>query len=93
MAIKTVRDYALKAYKELEEDKASLKRSMEITNSEIKSIDDKINALDKEIGKLRVQREMLMVDRDNYDELIKADIITRMALRESIHNRYPDEVI
>ena len=65
MAIKTIRDYALMAYKELEDDKASLKRSMEITESEIKSIDDKISALEKEISKLRLQREMLVVDREN----------------------------
>ena len=92
MATKTIRELVLKSYDELEEDKTYIKSSMDVLDSRIKDIDYKIECLNREILALQLERVQCVNDRAEYQDIFKADVITRLALKDFMKNRF-NEII
>lgn len=85
---KTIREIALQCYKDLEEDKKHVMGLKDCTANHIKQIDEKIKLLEKEIASLKVERAICVINRDEYDETFKENVISQIALRDFLKNRY-----
>jgi hypothetical protein len=85
---KTIREIAVQCHKDLEDDKKHVMSSKNDAENRIKQIDEKINSLENEITALKIERAICVVNRDKYDEIFKEDVITQIALRDFLKNRY-----
>lgn len=87
--IRTIKEIALDELHDLEADSLYLKHCLSDLDILIARANEK---LDEDKAK-KITIAFLTQDYDKYSQMLQGNTIVEIALREFIHNRYPDEII